>query len=430
MSLHTSPLAQPGTGDAGGLNTYVVELARQLAARGASVDVFTRVTSPDEPAAVPVADGVVVRSVVAGPPAGVAKEELPSLLEAFADGVLRACGQPGEGAPFDVVHTHYWLSGQVGRLLARRWGVPLVHTMHTMAKVKNAHLATGEAPEPPERVRGEEQVVADAGALVANTRTEAAQLVDLYGADPARVAVVPPGVDLATFTPGDDATRRADRAALGLHPQDRVLLFVGRVQPLKAPDVLLAAAAELLARERSLREHLVVAVVGGPSGRSSRRLTALVELARTLGLTGVTGARDVVRFARPVPPAELARWYRAADVVAVPSHTESFGLVALEAQACGTPVVAAAVGGLRAAVADGRSGLLVDGHDPARWADVLGSLLRDDDERARLAAGAVAHARGFGWARTARLTEAAYRRALAAHGAAGTAAGPRRGTAP
>ena len=403
LSVHTSPLEQPGTGDAGGMNVYVVELAKRLARDGTQVEVFTRSTSSSSQDAVELAPGVLVRHVVAGPLEGLGKDDLPGQLCAFVAGVMRAEARH-EAGWYDVVHSHYWLSGQVGWLLADRWNVPLVHTMHTMAKVKNLHLAAGDRPEPAGRVIGEEQVVAAADRLVANTAAEARELVDLYGADPSRVAVVPPGVDLDVFEPQGDAGRARARRLLGLPQDAQVLLFAGRIQPLKAPDVLVRAAASMLRRDPALRRRLVVAVVGGPSGTGADRPTELITLAGALGLAGVPGVEDVVRFHPPVPPAELASWYRAADLVAVPSHSESFGLVAIEAQATGTPVVAADVGGLSTAVDDGVSGLLLPDHDPERWADVLGGLLADPARRTRLSRGAARHARRFGWDATLKAT--------------------------
>ncbi len=392
ISLHTSPLAQPGTGDAGGMNVYVVETARRMAQRGVEVEIFTRATSSDLPPVAELAPGVLVRHVTAGPYGGLGKEDLPSQLCAFTAGVLRdeARHEPGW---YDVVHSHYWLSGQVGWLVRDRWGVPLVHTAHTLAKVKNASLAAGDRPEPLSRVVGEEQVAAEADRLVTSTRGEADDLVTAYGADPDRIRTIAPGVDLRTFTPAPD--RDAARAALGVGPGDVALAFVGRIPPLKAPDVLLRAAAAILARRPGLRGRLVVLVVGGPSGSGLAEPQSLVSLARELGI------EDVVRFLPPRAGDELARVYRAADAVAVPSYSESFGLVALEAQACGTPVVAAAVGGLPTAVAHDRSGLLVDGHDPERWAEALVRVAADPTERQRLAAGAVEHATMFSWERTA-----------------------------
>jgi D-inositol-3-phosphate glycosyltransferase len=416
VSMHTSPLEQPGTGDAGGMNVYVVELARQLAARGTEVEVFTRATSSALPPAVPLSDGVLVRHVPAGPYEGLAKEDLPGQMCAFAAGVMRTEARHAPGW-YDLVHSHYWLSGQVGWLASDRWHVPLVHSAHTLAKVKNAHLAAGDAPEPPGRVIGEEQVVAAADALVANTEDEARDLVTRYDAEPGRVHVAQPGVDLEVFSPGGPGRGRRDRADLELPADAVVLLFAGRLQPLKGADVLVRAAAVMLRADPGLRERLVVAVVGGPSGTGLERPGELADLARRLGLLDVPGVRDVVRFAPPAPRARLAQWFRAADLVAVPSHSESFGLVALEAQACGTPVVAARVGGLVTAVADGRSGLLVDGHDERAWAAALAGLVADERRRAALARGARAHAERFGWSRTADAVLVAYAAAAAGRGA-------------
>ena len=390
LSVHTSPLEQPGTGDAGGMNVYITQTATRMARRGIAVEVFTRATSSDLPPVAELAPGVLVRHVHAGPFEGLGKDELPAQLCAFTAGVLRAEARHEPGY-YDLVHSHYWLSGQVGWLARDRWGVPLVFSAHTLAKVKNLALAAGDTPEPRTRVIGEQQVVDQADQMVANTAVEARQLVDLYDAAPQMVNTVAPGVDLDLFRPGD---RLAARAALGLRPDAVVLAFVGRIQPLKAPDVLLRAAAELLARDAVPREKLTVLVAGGPSGSGLEAPTALQELAAALGIA------DVVRFLPPRQGAALVDVYRAADVVAVPSHNESFGLVALEAQACGTPVVAAAVGGLPVAVADRSSGLLVAGHDPAAWAGALARVALSPAERARLAAGAVRHANDFSWDRT------------------------------
>jgi D-inositol-3-phosphate glycosyltransferase len=403
LSIHTSPLDQPGTGDAGGMNVYVVETARRLAESGVEVEIFTRATSSALPTTVELVPGVTVRHVTAGPFEGLLKQDLPGQLCAVTAGVMRAEAARPEGW-FDVIHSHYWLSGQVGWLASERWNVPLVHSMHTMAKVKNLDLAEGDTPEPEMRVIGEEQVVAAADRLIANTDDEAHQLVGLYGADPGAVDVVHPGVDLDTFTPG---SVREARRRHGLADDAIVLLFVGRIQPLKAPDVLLRAAAEMVARDPLLRSRLTVVVCGGPSGSGLRQPTALVDLASTLGIA------DLVRFEPPSGRDTLVDWYRAADVVVVPSHSESFGLVAVEAQACGTPVVAAAVGGLRTAVADQVSGLLVDGHDPRDFASAIASITDHPRYRAELSAGAHMHAAAFGWAATTAGLLASYSAAMA-----------------
>jgi len=346
------------------------------------------------------APGVQVRHVTAGPFEGLSKEELPSQLCAFTNGVLRAeaAHPPGH---YDLIHSHYWMSGQVGWLARERWGVPHVHTAHTLAKVKNRLIADGDRPEPKARVIGEEQVIAESDRLVANTRFESQDLVGFYDADPSRVVVVQPGVDLDRFRPG-----RADRARLGLPPHGRIVAFVGRIQPLKGPDTLIGALACLKATSD---QDVTVVICGGPSGSGLDRPTALIELAASLGVA------DSVVFLPPQTGEDLAALYRAADLVAVPSHSESFGLVALEAQACGTPVVAAAVGGLVTAVRDEVSGVLVDGHDPRDWARVLDSLLADPERRRLLSTGAVAHAAAFSWDRTAEALLRVYREAVTEH---------------
>lgn len=320
ISVHTSPLAQPGSGDAGGMNVYVLQTALHMAARGVEVEIFTRATSSADAPTVAVAPGVLVRNVVAGPFEGLDKYDLPTQLCAFTAGVLRAEANQEPGH-YDVVHSHYWLSGQVGWLARDRWAVPLVHTAHTLAAVKNAALAEGDAPEPPLRSVGEQQVVDEADRLIVNTEEEARQLVSLHHADPARIDVVHPGVDLKTFTPGD---RAQARAALGLPHDEKIVAFVGRIQPLKAPDVLLKAAALLPAGVR-------VVIAGGASGSGLAAPDSLIRLAEELRIT------DRVTFLPPQSRENLVSVYRAADLVAVPSYSESFGLVAVEAQACGTP---------------------------------------------------------------------------------------------
>jgi D-inositol-3-phosphate glycosyltransferase len=388
VSVHTSPLEQPGTGDAGGLNVYVVEVAKRLAARGVEVDIFTRAVSRDQPQVAELAPGVLVRHLAAGPFEDLDKHDLPGQLCQFTFELLRteAAHAPGR---YDLVHGHYWLSGQVGAVAKERWGVPLVQSMHTLGKVKNAALATGDTAEPAVRLRGEAEVVACADRLVANTEDEARQLIDRYDADPARVATINPGVDLSVFRPGSQAEARRQ---LGLPADGVVLVFVGRVQPLKAPDVVLHAAAHLLRDDPSL--NLTVAFVGGPSGTGRHDPDGLTELAGNLGLSGK------VRLEPPCPQPELAQWYRAATVVMVPSYSESFGLVAMEAQACGTPVVAASVGGLRTAVRDGYSGVLVDSHDPGQYARVVRDLVASPPTLARLRHGARQHASRFSWSVT------------------------------
>lgn len=397
LSVHTSPLAQPGTGDAGGMNVYVLQSALHLARRGVAVEVFTRATSSADPPVQHVAPGVLVRNVVAGPFEGLDKNDLPTQLCAFAAGVLRA-EAAHEAGYYDVVHSHYWLSGQVGWLAADRWAVPLVHTAHTLAGVKNAALAAGDAPEPPLRAVGEQQVVDAADRLIVNTEDEARQLVALHDADPRRIDVAHPGVDLEVFRPGD---RRAARQALGLPADEPIVAFVGRIQPLKAPDILLRAAAKL--------PGMRAVVAGGPSGS-----IGLAEPGSLVGLAAELGISDRVTFLPPQSREDLANLFRAADLVAVPSYSESFGLVALEAQACGTPAVAAKVGGLPVAVRDGVTGRLVDGHDIDAWAAALDELLRlgSGPRGWAMRREAVEHAAQFSWERTVDAQLASYSQAI------------------
>ncbi|WP_304452192.1 D-inositol-3-phosphate glycosyltransferase [Nocardiopsis sp. YSL2] len=390
VSLHTSPLDQPGTGDAGGLNVYVVEVARRMAERGVAVDVFTRATRADLPPVVELAPGVNVRHVPAGPFGHLDKNALAEHLCPFIFGLLRAEAQ-GDPGHYDLVHGHYWLSGRAGVVAARRWGVPMVQSMHTMARVKNAALAEGDRPEPELRVRGEDQLVRQADRLIANTDDEARQLKQHYGAHDHQISTIPPGVDLEVFTPG---SRAEALARIGLPSDTELLLFVGRVQRLKAPDVLIRAAARLLERDPSLRSRLVVGVVGGLSGAGRNEPLLLTDLAESLGVA------DVVRLEPPQNRRRLADYYRAATATVVPSYSESFGLVAVESQACGTPVVAARVGGLTTAVSGGVSGVLVEGHDPSDYAAELHRLIAEPAWRAKLAEAAPKHAATLGWSRT------------------------------
>ena len=391
LMVHTSPLEQPGIGDAGGMNIYVVESAQRMAAMGVEVDIFTRRTHATETETVEISPGVRVRYFECGH-GTLTKEQLPAHIAGLSKEFLRLL----KDEKYDAIHSHYWISGKVAMPAAKELGIPLVHTMHTMARVKNLNLAEGESPEPMIRVQGETQVVAAANALVANTDAEAASLVSLYDACPDIVHVVSPGVDLYTFTPGQG--RSAARTIVDLPQDSLVVSFVGRIQPHKGPEVLIRATSELVKHSPLLRHRLIVNIIGGASGANTEEVDRLKDLATWLAID------DVVRFAPPVPRADLAQWYRAADLVVVPSYSESFGLVALEAQACGTPVVATAVGGLRTAVADGISGVLVDGHDPKAWSSVISRLLQEPQRRVLLSMGAIEHASHFGWDATARGT--------------------------
>ena len=403
LMVHTSPLDQAGIGDAGGMNVYVVETAKKMAQAGVSVDIFTRANHPDLPESVEIAAGVTVKHLVAGPFDGLSKEELPSQLGALTSAFMNYQKQLPSNY-YSLLHSHYWISGQLGWMVSERTGIPLIHTMHTTAKVKNLNLADDEKPEPQTRAIGEEQVVKASTGLIANTDAEAASLVSLYDACPDNVFVVAPGVDLQRFSPG--IGKAAARVKLNIAPDAIMLTFVGRIQPHKGPDVLLRAAAEMVSHSPHLRAKLAVVIMGGASGSGLNELDKLKTLAKFLKI------EDVTHFVDPVSRELLPNWYRASDLVCVPSYSESFGLVALEAQSCGTPVVATAIGGLRTAVSDGISGSLVDGHDPKAWSAVISRLIAEPQRRLLLSMGAVEHASHFGWENTARKTLDVYDWAL------------------
>jgi D-inositol-3-phosphate glycosyltransferase len=378
LSLHTSPLTQPGTGDAGGMNVYVRELVGSLAQAGVASRVYVRRWADDLPDVVDVEPGFRVVHVDAGP-ADLAKDALPEIVDEFTDRVVEDLLEHG---PVDALHANYWLSGVAGHRIKHTLGLPLVSTFHTLARVK----AEACDPEPQRRIDAEIEVIGCSDVILANSPTEAAQLRSLYGADPARIEVVPPGVDHAFFSPGD---HRGARAALGLgdHP---VLLFVGRVQPLKGLDVAVATLAALDDPTG------VLVAVGGPSGADGP-----AEMARVQRLALELGVADRVRFVPPQPHHMLSTYYRAADVTIVPSRSESFGLVALESAACGTPVVAADVGGLRTLVRHDETGFLVEERDPAHYAAHVEAILHDPALAERLSANGAALARGYTWSTTA-----------------------------
>jgi len=401
VSLHTSPLDQPGSGDSGGMNVFIRAAAERLSAGGLQVDVFTRTRDGRRPEVEELGNGSRLINVQAGPSAPVPKDELPRFLPEFLGGVLRRAR--AEGSDYDLVHTHYWLSGWVGRSAREIWGVPLVASFHTLGKVKNYSLSRGERPEPPDRLSGEEQVIADADRLVAATPVEAAQLVGLYRAEPDRIRIVPPGVDHSLFFPRDRS-----RAKARLHLADpRLLLFVGRLQAHKGPDVAVRAVAEAIARDPAGTRDVVLAIVGGPSGTDHG-----AEVARLMDLASALGVGERVILFPPQPQSRLADFYAAAEAVLVPSRSESFGLVALEAQACSTPVVASAVGGLRYVVEDGITGHLVEGHDPGDHAERILAVLGDPNERRRMGEAGVARSLRFSWDATAAGMRSVYRELL------------------
>jgi D-inositol-3-phosphate glycosyltransferase len=396
VMVHTSPLEQAGIGDAGGMNIYVIESAKRMAAMGMDVDIYTRKISAEQPEVIEYEPGI--RIVHLELPLGTKKEEIPSFIPAMAADFKSKIKDQN----YKVIHSHYWISGKVAMPAAKELNIPLVHTMHTMARVKNLSLAEGESPEPMIRVQGETQIVEAVDALIANTDAEAASLVGLYDACPDIVRVVAPGVDLYSFTP----ERKDARKNLGLEPKKLIVSFIGRIQPHKGPEVLIRAIHELSKHNPELMGQLQVLITGGSSGVKNHEDIRLRELVHWLNLD------HVIQFLAPITRDKLPDLYRSSDLVCVPSYSESFGLVALEAQACGTPVVASAVGGLRTAVADGISGVLVDGHNPKAWSSVLARLLKQPERRIVLSIGAIEHASHFGWDATARGTLDVYDRLI------------------
>lgn len=377
VSLHTSPLTQPGQGDSGGMNVYVRELCGAAARQGLDVDVFVRRDDHDLPSRVDVEPGLVVHYLDAGP-VDMAKEELPGILDEFTDALIEHLAPN----PPDAIHGHYWLSGEVAHRVKHHFDIPLLMTFHTLGHVKKL---AGDA-EPEARIEAEHRIVGCSDVILANARAERDQLVDLYDADPDRVQIVSPGIDRALFSPGG---RNGAREALGIGPSPR-MLFVGRIQPLKGLDVAVRSMCAM--KNRDVR----LSVVGGPSGREGAEYLAEVQ-----GLAQACGVDDRIDWHEPQPHHQLSTWYRAADVVVMPSRSESFGLVALEAAACGTPVVATAVGGLRSLIRHGETGFLVEGREPKDHAAAIDRILASPELATRLSVGASTMAERNTWSSSA-----------------------------
>jgi len=398
LSLHTSPLAQPGTGDGGGMNVYVRELTAALARSGVSCDVFTRAWAPGLPPVVSVEPGLRVHHVSAGPAHAVPKESLPAVVDEFTSAVLaRMAAAPmqgeedGGGLTYTSIHANYWLSGLSGHVIKHELELPLVCTFHTLDRVKAETMPEEVmADMPHRRAEAEASIIECSDAVLASCSVEAEQIASLYGGDPGRIRIVPPGVDHAFFGPGH---RPQARRALGLPEDGRLLLFVGRIQPLKCADV----AVETLAELRRGAEDYRLVVVGGPSGpHGEKSLRGLHDVA------DARGVRDRVHFVDPQPHELLSSYYRAADVCLVPSRSESFGLVALEAAACGTPVVASAVGGLTTLVDHGSTGFLVEDPDPRAYAAAVRRVFDEPLAAERLSTASVLRARQYTWPAAAR----------------------------
>lgn len=379
LSMHTSPLIQPGSGDGGGMNVYVREVASALGHAGVHCTTFTRADRPGLPAIVEVEPNHTVVHIPAGP-VDLAKQQLPEVVDEFADRTAEWITAAGG---VDVVHANYWLSGVAGHRIKHELDVPLVSTFHTLARVKSE----GGDPEPEWRARAEADVIACSDAICVSCPEEERQFLRLYGAPNGRVEVVAPAVEHAFFAPGDQTGARL-AADLPLGPP--VVLFVGRIQALKSPSLAVAALAASRHRDAQL------VIVGGASG-----IDGADELARVRALSAELDVAERVRLVEPMPHHLLSSFYRAADVVIVPSRSESFGLVALEAAACGTPVVASAVGGLLNIVEDQVTGSTVADRSPAAFAAAIDALLDDPARRRAMGAAAAALARNYTWSFTA-----------------------------
>ncbi len=377
LSMHTCPAGRPGRRDAGGMNVYLLEVARRLGGSGVRVDVFTRSHDPSEPREVGIGSNARVIHLQAGRP-GDTKRSLHAAVPEFAGGVLSFIEE--HGLRYDLVHSHYWLSGLAGIEVSRGLGVPHVATFHTLALLK-LQARPGER-ETERRIRAEAALLGSVDGVVVSTRGEAAEISRLYGVDPGRLAVVAPGVDLELFRPVDRASARR-RLGVG---EEGVVLYVGRLDPLKGVDILIRAVADL-----QMAESTRLLVVGGGDPGSDRLARGLGELARSEGIGGR------VTFAGSVPQRELPAYYGAADVLVLPSHYESFGMVALEAMACATPVVVSRVGGLSSFVRNGESGYLVPWRCPGPYSQRIEAVLANPSLRQAMGRAALAAARRMGW---------------------------------
>jgi len=392
ISYHTSPLAPLGGPETGGMNVYVRQLSRELGQRGFLVDVFTRRQDASTPDVVEDGENVRVVQLEAGPPRPVEKGRLRRYLDQFEENLVRFAS--AEGSTYDLLHSHYWLSGWVALRLQERWGLPHVAMFHTLGEVKNRARVTEH--EAPLRIRVERRLAAEADRIVCASQHEKHLLARLYDADPDRVAVVPCGVDLDLFRPQD---KKAARRALG-YSDERIILFVGRIEPLKGIDILINAVAQL-----GDESDFHVLIVGGDN-RSRRQVSHLQELASDLGI----GER--VCFLGAVDHEQLPLYYNAADVCVVPSYYESFGLVALEAMACGTPVVASRVGGLTGTVRDGETGYLISWRCPEPFAERLELLLGNETLRHRFGESARETVERYRWTNVAEAVAGLYQELL------------------
>ena len=411
ISVHACPLAKLGGRDSGGMNVYVRELARELGSRGIEVDVFTRWREPGDPRVQQLGPNARVIHVESGPIRYIPKSEVYARIGEFTEKVVAFIER--EGRTYDAIHSHYWLSALVARDLAERYGLPVVQMFHTLGLVRAEVMDEDTDGEMETRIGIERQAVKDSDGIVAASEIESDELTELYGADPAKLCVVPCGVDTDLFRP----VRQIDaREELGRDQCERLVLFVGRIEQIKGIDVLLDALGLLFARRPDLRDDVCLVVVGGAldPNDDAPETEKLMELRR---LVHQHRMEDRVDFVGSVDQRRLALWYSAADICAVPSLTESFGLVALEAMACGTPVVATRVGGLQTVVQHGESGLLVPAGDHQALAAAIEQVLMDHRLRMHLAHGSRDRAEHFTWGRVGDGIQTLYRRVLGERGA-------------
>ncbi len=407
ISVHTCPLATLGGKESGGMNVYVRDLTRELGRAGIGVDVFTRSQDEHQPHIKhDLGNGNRVFHIPAGPERPLPKTDLFQCLPEFVGGARLAAALLEEH--YDLIHSHYWLSGVVAHELRNWWGVPMVHMAHTLGAVKNRVAQRAKEHEPELRLENEAMLPAWADALVVSTESERAEVESLSAGANGRIAVIPPGVDLSVFHPYPRAQARRE---LEIPAGDKMMLFVGRIEPLKGVDTLLRAL-QLMQQKGEMPAHLCLSIIGGDPAKP--RETRHAELEKLMALRDEFGLSDVVTFLGRRAQQTLHCYYASADVVVMPSHHESFGMVALEAMACGTPVIASDVGGLAQLVRDGETGFLVPGRDPAAMAERLCCLLSDDELRARLGRQAADYAEGYGWAGITRQIIELYERTLAA----------------
>ncbi len=403
LSAHTCPLAMLGGRKTGGMNVYVRELSRELGRRGWAVDIFTHAESLTRPIVIQMARNVRVVHVVAGPVKHIGRYELYRYLPEFAKNILDFADS--EGIAYNLIHSHYWLSGLVAQRLREAWGIPFVQMFHTLGALKNQVAETDADRERAVRIESEARLMHLADSIVAATPLDKHHMVEHYRANPAKIRVIPCGVNLKLFRP---LSRTEARRELGLRADHHVLLYVGRIEPLKGLDTLFHAVARLMARRPEWRARTELIVVGGGTAPSAEGWTE--EMARLRHLRHQLGLHDVVIFLGAQDQETLPYFYAAADAVVMPSHYESFGLVALEAMACGTPVVASRVGGLTHTVVDGVTGFLVPPKSPNALASRLERLLEDAALRRRMGQNGIRRARQFGWPAVADRVERLYRR--------------------